>query len=153
MKNLIRNILKSSTDGFPNSENAEQILSVKCIGEKLKTIRTNFMKAVDTNKRNDGGRVLLTFYGLCKKLWSVSAAVTSLENLIDTSSSTKQSTESIENNDSKNIESEESNYSDEATERRSKTRKLLNNHKSEKLSSKSGAAMLPRQFKSQKKND
>ena len=34
---------------------------------------------------------------------------------------------------------EESNYFDEATERRSKIRKLLENHKSEKLSSKSGA--------------
>ena len=104
------------------------------------------MKAVDTRKRNDGGRVVLTFYGLCKKLWSGSAALTSIENLIDTSSSTNQSTESTENNDSKNIESEssfeESNYSDEATERRSKFRKLLENHRSEKISSKSGAAIL-----------
>ena len=33
----------------------------------------------------------------------------------------------------------ESNYSDEAAERKSKIRKLLKNHKSEKLSSKSGA--------------
>ena len=62
-----------------------------------------------------------------------------------------QSTESTENNDSKNmapspdertghaVESgsnfEESNYSDEATERRCKIRKLLKNHKSEKLAS------------------
>ena len=34
---------------------------------------------------------------------------------------------------------EESNYSDEATERRGKIRQLLKNHKSEKLSLKSGA--------------
>ena len=34
---------------------------------------------------------------------------------------------------------EESNYPDKATERKSKIRKLLKNHKSEKLSSKSGA--------------
>ena len=54
---------KNSTDGFPNSENAEQTLTVKCIGGKLKTTRTNFMKAVDTNKRNGGGRIVLTFYG------------------------------------------------------------------------------------------
>ena len=115
------------------------------------------MKAVDTRKRNDGGRVVLTFYGLCKKLvfyiihkmliqWSGSAALTSIENLIDTYSSTNQSTESTENNDSRNIESGssfgESNYSDEATERRSKTRKLLENHRSEKIISKSGAAIL-----------
>ena len=102
-----------------------------------------------------GGRVVLTSYGLCEKLWSGSPAVISIENSIDTSSSTSQSTESTENNDSKNmapssdegtgyaLESgsnfEESNYSDEATERKSKIRKLLKKNKSAKLSSKSGA--------------
>ena len=49
---LIQQCLKNSTHGFPNSENAEQALTVKCISGKLKTIRTNFKKAVDTNKRN-----------------------------------------------------------------------------------------------------
>ena len=120
-------------------------MTVKCIDRKLKTIRTNFKKAVDTNKRTGSGRVVLTFYGLCEKLWSGSPAVTS----------TNQSAESTENNDSKNmapssdkgngyaLESEsnfeESNYSDEATERRNKIRKLLKNRKFEKLSLKSGA--------------
>ena len=52
---------KNLTDGFPNSENAEQSLTVKRIAGKLKTIRTNFKKAVDTNKRSGGGRVVLTF--------------------------------------------------------------------------------------------
>ena len=47
--------------GFPNSKNVEQTLTVKRIGGKLKTIRTNFKKAVDTNKRSGGGRVVLTF--------------------------------------------------------------------------------------------
>ena len=65
---LIQQYPKNSTNGFPNSENAEQTLTVKRIGGKLKIIRTNFKKAVDTNKRNDGGRVVLTFYGLCEKL-------------------------------------------------------------------------------------
>ena len=70
-------------------------MTVKRIGGKLKTIRTNFKKDVDTNKRSGRGRVvLLTFYGLCKKLWSGSPAVTSIENLIDTFSFTNQSTES-----------------------------------------------------------
>ena len=82
----------------------------------------------------------------------VSPAITSIENSIDTFSSTNRSTE---NNDSENmtpfsdegsgyaLESgsnfEESNYSDEATERRIKIRKLLKNLTSESLSSKSGA--------------
>ena len=77
--------MRRSTDGFPNSQNAEQTLTVKRIGGKLKTIRTNFKKAVDTNKRSGGGRVVLTFYGLFEKLWSGSTAVTSIENSIDTS--------------------------------------------------------------------
>ena len=81
---LIQQYPKNSTDDFSNSENAEQTLTVKRIGGKLKTIRTNFKKAVDTNKRSGGGRVILTFYRLCGKLWSGSPAVTSIENSNDT---------------------------------------------------------------------
>ena len=36
-------------------------MTVKRIGGKLKMIRTNFEKAVDTNKRSGGGRVILKF--------------------------------------------------------------------------------------------
>ena len=149
---IIQQYSINSTDGFSNSENAEQTLTVKRIGGKLKTIRTNLKKAVDTNKRSSGGRVVITFYRLCEKLWSGSPAITSIENSIDTFSSTNRSTE---NNDSENmtpfsdegsgyaLESgsnfEESNYSDEATERRIKIRKSLKNHMSESLSSKSNA--------------
>ena len=100
---LFQQYPKNSTYGFSNSENAEPTLTVKRIIGKLKIIRTNFKKAVDTNKRSGGERVVLTFYGLCKKLWSGSPEVTSIENSIDTSISTNQSTESTENNDSKNI--------------------------------------------------
>ena len=49
-KNLFSNILKIKPS-----------LTVKRSGGKLKTIRTNFKKAVDTNKRSGGGRVVLTF--------------------------------------------------------------------------------------------
>ena len=70
-------------------------MTLKRIGGKLKTVRTNFKKTVDTNKRSGRGRVvLLTFYGLCEKLWSGLPVVTSIENLIDTFSFTNQSTES-----------------------------------------------------------
>ena len=47
--NLFRKYPKNITDGFPNSENVEQTLTVKRIAGKLKTIRRNFKKAVDTN--------------------------------------------------------------------------------------------------------
>ena len=152
---LVQQYPKRSNDCFPNSGNAEQTLTVKHIGGKLKIIRTNFKKVVDTIIRSGGGRVVLTFSGLCEKFWSGSPAVTSIENSIDTSSSTNQSPESTENNNNKNmapssaegtsyaLESgsnfEESEYFDEATKRRGKMRKLLKNHLSEKFSSKSGA--------------
>ena len=51
---LIQQYPKNSTDGFPNSENAEQTLTMKRIGGKPKTIRINLKKAVDTNKRSGG---------------------------------------------------------------------------------------------------
>ena len=51
-KKVIEQYPKNSIDGFPNSENAEQTLTVKRIVGKPKTIRTNFKKAVDTNKRS-----------------------------------------------------------------------------------------------------
>ena len=47
---LIKQYLKNSTDGFPKSENTEQTLTAKRIGGKLKIIRKNFEKAVDTIK-------------------------------------------------------------------------------------------------------
>ena len=78
-------------------------MTVKRISGKLKMIRTNFKKAVDTNKWSGDGRVALTFYGLYEKLWSGSPAVTSIKNSIDMSSYTNQSTESTENNDSENM--------------------------------------------------
>ena len=81
---LIKQYLKNSTDGFPKSENTEQTLTAKRIGGKLKIIRKNFEKAVDTNKRSGGGRVVLSsLYEFCEKLWSGSSAVTSIENLVD----------------------------------------------------------------------
>ena len=49
---LIQQCPKNSTDDFPNSENAEKTLTVKRIGGKVETIRTNFKKAVDTNNRS-----------------------------------------------------------------------------------------------------
>ena len=58
---IIQQYSINSTDGFSNSENAEQTLTVKRIGGKLKTIRTNLKKAVDTNKRSSGGRVVICF--------------------------------------------------------------------------------------------
>ena len=48
---LIQHYPKNSTNGFSKSENMEQTRTVKCISGKLKIIRTNFKKAVDTHKR------------------------------------------------------------------------------------------------------
>ena len=36
------------------------------VSAKLKSIRTNFKKAVDTGKRSGGGRIISMFYELCE---------------------------------------------------------------------------------------
>ena len=51
----------------------------------LKSIRTHFKKDVDTGKRSAGGRIILTFYGLCERIRGVCPAVNSISHGIDTS--------------------------------------------------------------------
>ena len=50
---------------------------------KLKTIRTGYRKACENGRKSGGGRMVLTFYGLCGNLWGGSPAVTNLSNAID----------------------------------------------------------------------
>ena len=52
---------------FPRIGIAETIGKER-IGAKVKKIRTNYKKAVDAGLQSGGGRVVLTFYNLCKKI-------------------------------------------------------------------------------------
>ena len=50
---------------FPRSNDLDLITKER-VSPKLKSIRTNFKKAVDTGKRSGGGRTISMFYELCE---------------------------------------------------------------------------------------
>ena len=69
---------------FPRCKDLDSITKER-VSAKLKSIRTNFKKAVDTGKRSGGGRIIFTFYELCERIWSGCPAVNSISHGIDTS--------------------------------------------------------------------
>lgn len=54
------------------------------VSAKIKSIRGNFKKAVDSGKKSGGGRIIFTFYDICESIWGGSPAVRSISNGIDT---------------------------------------------------------------------
>ena len=51
----------------------------KRIAAKMKKIRQDFRRAVDSGRQSGGGRVVYTFFPICQSLWGGSPDVTSLE--------------------------------------------------------------------------
>ena len=74
--------LEVEDEKFPRSNDLDSITKER-ISAKLKSIRTNFRKAVDTGKSR-GGRIIL-FYKLCERIWGGCPAVNSISHGIDTS--------------------------------------------------------------------
>ena len=64
---------------YPNKEKPNK----DRFAAKLKTIRSGYRKACDNGRKSGGGRIVLTFYGLCENLWVWSPTVISLPNAID----------------------------------------------------------------------
>ena len=62
---------------YPNSTSLEKITKER-IAAKLKTVRKNFKKAVDSGKRSGGGRVVMTYYDLCHDIWAGSPSTNSV---------------------------------------------------------------------------
>ena len=133
---------------YPNKEK----LNKDQVAAKLKTIRTGYRKACDNGWKNDGGRIVFTFYGLCKILWGGSPAVTSLSNAIgsplqDQLSSTTFVNKfpddlspvqpaSFEGEEEEFEESVETNTSsEEVTKQREKVSEMLKNRKDKKVTS------------------
>ena len=69
---------------FPRAGTSE-LLTKERIAAKLKRIRSGYKKAVDSGRRSGGGRVVLTFFDLCERVWGGSPAVESIDNGIDSS--------------------------------------------------------------------
>ena len=76
---------KEDDEKFPRSNDLDLITKDR-VSAKMKSIRSNFKKAVDSGKRSGGGRIIFTFYELCEKIWAGSPAVRSIVGGIDTSS-------------------------------------------------------------------
>ena len=53
------------------------------VSAKLKKMRTDHKKAVDSGRKSGGGRVVFTFYNLCESLWGGSPAVESVSTGLD----------------------------------------------------------------------
>ena len=69
---------------LPRSNHLDSITKER-VSARLKSIRTNFQKAVDTGRRSGRGRIIFTFYELCERIWDGCPAVNSISQGIDTS--------------------------------------------------------------------
>ena len=83
---------EENTMDFPRASTPE-LLTKQRIAAKLKRIRGSYKKAVDSGRRSGGGRVVLTFFDLCERVWGGSPAVESIGNGIDSSALTEEDTQ------------------------------------------------------------
>ena len=56
---------------------------------RIKAVRGNYRKAVDTGRQSGGGRVVATFYELCQEIWAGSPATESIASGVESSCYTK----------------------------------------------------------------
>ena len=75
-------------DEYPNCERPEKVNKAK-IAPKIKRIKANFRKAVDSGKKSGGGRIVLALYDERHEIWSGSPAVESLPDGIESTSLTE----------------------------------------------------------------
>ena len=69
------------SEEFPKqiTSDGESPFTRERIATKLKAIRKNYKKAVDTGRRSGGGRIVMTFYDICSDIWAGSPATKSIE--------------------------------------------------------------------------
>ncbi|CAB4006661.1 Hypothetical predicted protein [Paramuricea clavata] len=133
---------------YPKSKSLENITKER-IAAKLKTIRGNFKKAIDSGKQSGGGRVVMTYYDLCHDIWAGAPSTKSIEaqEKNDKSSEKDKSELPLYNNSDNEMEAlfgisaeEEDTHgtpkSQNPTNRREKVAKYLSNEKEKRMSSK-----------------
>ncbi len=69
---------------YPNCSDPSVITKEKII-PKIKRIKMQFRKAVDSGRRSGGGRIVLSLYEECNEIWAGSPAVESLSEGIESS--------------------------------------------------------------------
>lgn len=67
---------------YPKSKSLE-LLTKERIAAKLKTVRGNFKKAVDSGRRSGGGRVVMTYYDLYHDIWAGAPSTKSIDGTYD----------------------------------------------------------------------
>ena len=66
-------------------ENDNETFTRDKISSKIKAVRGNYRKAVDTGRQRGGGRVVATFYELCQEIWAGSPATESIASGVESS--------------------------------------------------------------------
>ena len=137
----------------------EEIVTTDRILAKIKIIRTDFRKAVDSGKKSGGGRVVFTFYSLCQSLWGSSPAANSIPNSIDSQDDSSHFSSTVTDEiglfDDHQKSQENTDSSDDAADDeevnsnpigqsqqypgREKVKTFLKNRRSQKLSTRMGA--------------
>ena len=85
---------EADIERLPNGTKVEKKVTKERISAKIKIIRTDFRKAVDSGKKSGSGRIVFTFYSLCQSLWRSSPAVKSIPNSIDSHDDSSETLES-----------------------------------------------------------
>ena len=85
---------EADIERLPNGRKVEKKVTKERISAKIKIIRTDFRKAVDSGKKSGSGRIVFTFYSLCQSLWRSSPAVKSIPNSIDSHDDSSEALES-----------------------------------------------------------
>eukprot|EP00112_Aurelia_sp_Birch-Aquarium-sp1_P016380 Seg3708.3 transcript_id=Seg3708.3/GoldUCD/mRNA.D3Y31 product="hypothetical protein" protein_id=Seg3708.3/GoldUCD/D3Y31 len=114
----------ANMEEYPNFADPSKITKERII-PRLKRIKLNFRKAIDSGRRSGGGRVVLALYDECNDIWGGSPAVDSIDHGIESSvttatyeiddgesSFTKDSSDLIQN-DSRNLDADEESLSDD----------------------------------------
>ena len=86
-----------SEEAFPNC-NDPTAFTTERVTPKVKRLKANFRKAIDSGRRSGGGRVVLALYDECLEVWSGSPAVESISLGV-------KSSNLLEEADSKNADS------------------------------------------------
>ena len=78
---------------FPNSKDKSVFSKERLIG-KIKKLKLNFRKAIDSGKRSGGGRVVTNLYDECLEIWSGPPAVDSMPSGLESSVETAYASDS-----------------------------------------------------------
>ena len=66
-------------------ENDNETFTRDKISSKIKAMRGNYRKAVNTGRQSGGGRAVATFYELCQEIWAGSPATESIASGVESS--------------------------------------------------------------------